>query len=107
PSTFLHFNDMLFSSSGFPSKSVIILEVVLLSTSPALRRNSNRCRRGARNFATLAASQCVSWRCPALHSHPMPACSKRCLHHHSQWPWERLPTRMQRRAPPDNPTDSG
>src|SRR5260370_33479104 len=35
----LRFIDMLFSSSGFPSKSVIVLEVVLLSTSPALCRD--------------------------------------------------------------------
>ncbi len=39
PSAALRFIDMLFSSSGFPSKSVIVLEVVLLSTSPALCRD--------------------------------------------------------------------
>src|SRR5260370_35807502 len=39
PSAALCFIDMLFSSSGFPSKSVIVIAVVLLSPSPALCRD--------------------------------------------------------------------
>src|SRR5438067_11826423 len=89
PSTFLHFNDMLFSSSGFPSKSVIILEVVLLSTSPALRRNSNRCRRGAHNFASSAGGQYVPYGYPGLHKSPLHVLNRRPHHYPSQWPLER------------------
>ena len=86
PSTFLHFNDMLFSSSGFPSKSVIILEVISLSTSPALHRNSNRRRRGAHNFARGLQGQCALCGYPACHKAGRRPLNKTARHHLLRWP---------------------